>query len=784
MSTDQVIRKTECLSRTQLREFLENADGLSSSSAIARHVNRCAECQQILEELIVEDEHLSRPGAVRSLQDDVPPWMSDILAFVASRPAPTCSATHTETVPTGEAAPLVFPDVSERTDSLGRLDEFEILEKIASGGTGHLYRALDTRLNRPVAVKVLRGELCVSETARRRFLQEARAIARLTSDHVVSVFDARERHDYPPYLVMEFVEGESLQQKLDSGFRPTHRQAVSIIIQVLTGIQAAHQSGVIHRDVKPANLLVTNADGRIKLVDFGLARLEADSICLTSPGVLAGTPAYIAPEQILDAHAASPVSDVYSSAIVLYELLTGELPFQGSVRMVLHQALHEELRSLRSLDDTIPRDLQTVCLKAAARLPAMRYPSAVEFLNDLQRWKDGLPVLARPVGWPGRFLRWQARNPVAANLSAVITALIVTLIALGFWYTLQLRQARNTLSEFNMDLQASNQQLQNANSEILAERERAIHHAVAADHQANLAYRVLTRLTFEVQDALAGQPRLQERILQASISDLQQLASEVSPDSPVGLTLITATIRLAERLLASDRIAESEACLKVAEDRLQSLSESLADDPDAKQCRIWLALCRGDLQSRTDQQAGIRLYSEVVRACETLEQSGSAPAVTLHSHAVALLRLADAGSVSATDEPHRAGNLQFVDLSLELLERCRIMEPLSDEFLFDLASARLKRANLLSSDEDLAREIQTAVDLMMEISDESPLQTSAIFQTTSALVHLKQLASHDGSYLQKAVIELTQRVEHLSGRQKFTEAQLKALRDNLARISD
>ena len=190
-------------------------------------------------------------------------------------------------------------------------------------------------------------------------------------------------------------------------------------------LQYAHEQGVIHRDIKPSNILLDDA-GRPHLMDFGLAKRDAGEVTMTIEGQVLGTPAYMSPEQARgDAHKVDGRSDVYSLGVILYKLLTGELPFRGSQRMLLHQVLHDEPRPPRRLSERIPRDLETVCLRAMAKEPARRYATAAALAEDLRRHESGKPIRARRVGGAERLWRWCRRNPVISGLVATLLLVLV-----------------------------------------------------------------------------------------------------------------------------------------------------------------------------------------------------------------------------------------------------------------------------------------------------------------------------------------------------------------------
>src|SRR5262245_656985 len=303
------------------------------------------------------------------------------------------------------------------------LGRFELLDVVGRGAFGTVYKARDPELDRTVAVKLPRAGSLAGPQELDRFLREARSAAQLRHPSIVTVHEVGQRNGLP-YLVSDFVPGVTLADQL-SARRPGFREAADLVAAVADALQYAHEQGVIHRDVKPSNIMIGD-DGGPCVMDFGLAKREAGEITMTVEGQVLGTPAYMSPEQARgEGHAVDGRGDVYSLGVVLYQLLTGELPFRGTQRMLLHQVLHDEPRSPRSLNDRIPRDLETICLKAMAKESARRYVTARDMAEDLRRFLRGESILARPVGNLERLWRWCKRNPQVASLSAAVLALLV-----------------------------------------------------------------------------------------------------------------------------------------------------------------------------------------------------------------------------------------------------------------------------------------------------------------------------------------------------------------------
>jgi len=320
------------------------------------------------------------------------------------------------------------------------LNRYELQSQVGRGAFGIVWKAWDTRLRRIVAVKESLPGRSANPAIRARLTREAHFCAKLQHPHIVAVFDTGEQDDHF-YLVMEFIEGPTLSQYLAQG-PLAFPDAVRIVLAVAEALAFSHQHGLIHRDIKPGNILFDSAN-QPRLSDFGLARLgESELTALTTEGQLLGTPAYMAPETVTGDGIATTASDIYSLGVVLYQLLTGSVPFRAELRLLIRHILEDEPRPPRQLNPNIPRDLETVCLKAMAKEPARRYPNATAFADDLRNVLAGRPVTARPVGTIGRLQRWTRRRPWIATL-VVALALSITTAIVGIYA--QWRKAENYL---------------------------------------------------------------------------------------------------------------------------------------------------------------------------------------------------------------------------------------------------------------------------------------------------------------------------------------------------
>jgi WD40 repeat protein len=347
-------------------------------------------------------------------------------------PIKTAGATRSEGAPRRVSCPscgasfrvdpalqALIPDV-ELPRMLGR---FQLLELLGYGSFGTVYKARDAELDRLVAVKLPRAGCFATPEEEARFLREARSAGQLTHPGIVPIHEIGYQ-DGLPYLVSDYVEGRTLAALLAER-RPGFRETAELVAQVADALDHAHLHKVVHRDVSPRNILI-DAAGRPHVTDFGLASRDEGSVVVTREGQILGTPAYMSPEQAAGEQArVDSRSDVYGLGVILFELLTGEPPFRGTLTTLLRQVIEEEPRPPRKLNDRIPRDLETVCLKALAKAPPRRYQTGGELAADLRRWLKGEPVRARPVGNLERLGRWWRRNPVVAGLSAAVAAALL-----------------------------------------------------------------------------------------------------------------------------------------------------------------------------------------------------------------------------------------------------------------------------------------------------------------------------------------------------------------------
>ncbi|OAI57722.1 hypothetical protein AYO47_01645 [Planctomyces sp. SCGC AG-212-M04] len=393
------------------------------------------------------EEFLAKHPAVRS---ELERFLSDFARFTPPRGAHASDESRqgSDSRLSSIESPTQLDESHQEASSVGSADniryfgDFQLIREIARGGMGVVFEARQLSLDRPVALKmILSGQLASTEEVA-RFHREAQAVAQLEHPGIVPIYEIGQHADQH-YFAMAYVPGPSLAARLlESPLEP--KVAAALVRDCAFAIQSAHDRGIVHRDLKPSNILlapISNASAgqfpyRPRITDFGLAKLGTSDSSMTQSGRILGTPSYMPPEQAAGhLREIGPASDLYALGAVLYACVTGRPPFQAASALdTVRQVIEQDPVSLRQLNSTVPADLETICLKALEKSIPRRYRSARDFADDLERFLDGRPILARAVTRGERFVRWCRRNPVVAGLSAgVLVSLVAGVVASSYF---------------------------------------------------------------------------------------------------------------------------------------------------------------------------------------------------------------------------------------------------------------------------------------------------------------------------------------------------------------
>jgi len=541
-----------------LRLFVEGLLPANEIETVGAHLEDCAGCRTQLEQLSCGhwlDEMLREEPETSGSEEetDCRFALEQLLDLTLPREVRPESSKFTPPTP-------MDPDSSR----------FELLREAGVGAFGTVWLARDRNLGRPVALKLLHAGLIADASDRERFFREARSAAQLRHPGIAAVHEVTEQ-DGVPAIVSEFIDGVTLRELLRT--RPlTFRESASLMAQIADALDYAHAMKLVHRDVKPGNIMIelsglpltTSLDPadasrsssgssqdsgsgrttpRAVLLDFGLALRDECEATMTADGQILGTPSYMSPEQAAGGgHHVDRRSDVYSAGVVLYELLAGQLPFQGSKLALIHQVLHAAPRSPRQFNPAVPRDLETICLKAMSKDRTARYPEMREFADDLRRWLNGEPILARQIGTLERLWSWSRRNPALAGMIAVTSLVMVIATVVSSSLAIIASRRATRIEKINTDL---------TNAEAAARRsaDEARENARLAEEHSQLALMTLESVIHEMQTELIRIPNAQKvrgQLLKTGLDGLAKLSERLQSRSRIERDTAIATLHLAE----------------------------------------------------------------------------------------------------------------------------------------------------------------------------------------------------------------------------------------------
>jgi eukaryotic-like serine/threonine-protein kinase len=484
------------------------------------------------------------------------------------------------TLPPGAEAPL---------SRLPMVAGYEIVGVLGQGGMGIVFKARQVRLDRFVALKMIKAGAGARPQDLARFEAEAQAVAAIEHPNIVRIFEIGEYGDMP-FCSLEYLSGGSLAKLIGGKPQPV-AEAARIVTTLARAMEVAHKRGIVHRDLKPANVLIA-ADGTLKVTDFGLVKRLEDDSSQTRTGSILGTPNYMSPEQAKgETHNVGPPADQYALGAILYELLTGRPPFHGaSVLDTLDQVREKDPVPPSQLQTKVPRDLETICLKCLEKDPSRRYPDVTALAEDLRRYQAGEPIVARPVSEAERLWRWCVRNRAIASLIATAAALLVILAAGGFTAAAVIYRQNQTLKDTNVALEKAKGLAEEQREVAETKRKLAEKAAWAANTQNRASVDGGVALLELLETKLRYAPALEEvrkEVLDRTIARLDEAAHAMtSLRKEIGWgaqdeennwkSLARARQRLAELSLSQNRVKDALEQFK----RMDELIESRAkDDP-------------------------------------------------------------------------------------------------------------------------------------------------------------------------------------------------------------
>ncbi|MFO0977377.1 MAG: serine/threonine-protein kinase [Planctomycetaceae bacterium] len=462
--------------------------------------------------------------------------------------------------------------------------DYQLVAEIGRGAMGVVYKARHRKLERPVALKMVLAGQHATPDALRRFVTEARAVAKFQHSGIVQIFEIGE-HRGMPFMALELIDGTDLQKDL-KGLPRDSRQSAELVEQLCVAMQYAHEHQVLHRDLKPANILLDRS-GKAKISDFGLARtIEGEASGETTEGTIMGSPSYMPPEQAQGKLAAvSPKSDLYSLGAILYQMLTARAPFVGATPLeTVQQVVHSDPVPPSLLQPGIPVDIETICMKALQKSPEARYSSCSEMAADLRRFVNGEPILARPVSRFEKTWRWCKRNPAVAIPSALTGLLtLAVLIVVSIAYLQVSAQAEVIIDERDKsriqtqiarterkaaqdsEAKAKEEKAEAERQKIIAEeaQRRADENAKLATRQAILSLETIQFFLSEVDKRLEAMPGTHQ-IRMSLLGVLEKKWEEIDQQMTGGIegeaipTLISIRSRIAQTWTSLDRIADAD----------------------------------------------------------------------------------------------------------------------------------------------------------------------------------------------------------------------------------
>ncbi|MFO0941749.1 MAG: serine/threonine-protein kinase [Pirellulales bacterium] len=664
------IDSISCPTSQQHQALLDDRLDENQRQQILQHLQICSHCQSVCESLVASLDHVDQSTVIEPIEPAS--QIGRVVDLVKQRMA----FSEADANDRGKLDP---------NDLLTLGAEFQLIKRLGQGAQGVVYQARDLLLQRDVVIKLLAPRSDRSVESIERFRREARSLASLQSPFVVPIFRVGELPSGKMFMVMAYVEGTTLRE-LQKTEPLSIKQSASFARQIAQGLSAVHDQHLVHRDIKPENVLIDASNRQVRIADFGLAFDSDDEARITVDGALAGTPAYMSPEQVVSPQAVDHRCDIYSLGVVLYELLTSQVPFRGTARMTLLQLVHDDPVPPRTYNEQIPKDLETICLKAFSKDAARRFQSAAEFSEELNRFLTNQPIHSRPMGRAEKFIRRVKRNPLVSALVACVVLLVGIATSLSVAYAIHYRRLNN-----------------------LAEQNSRV-----AKQQRDSALSTLVDLVFQLQRKFDSDEiyidEIQHSSLEIAMRGLEKVEGMAGGTNEGSLAMAVALRRLGQTLFNLDRTEESSRCLEKSESLLKQLIQRQPKNQEVVMALADTVVAYDECKDEEDDSVQLGRFAFACELCREIVRGNSHEFQEKFAELLTCQARCQMQNELYTEALKSLGEAENVYAELNSVEASELSDSQRESKLFGSLRAQTYRANTLrlKGDSDQARDSATA----------------------------------------------------------------------------